>query len=146
MQEQRKFRLRQEDIGKTRSSLDVGFPSLFGQAGTGSNYGPKHAAYIDSIKNSEYTWKLPIWGKKVSKRGIDLPYNAGIMLNTYIGSQKILISDLKVGVNGKDPVPLDFIKFGEVKAKIQNITVRPDVWLLPFAWRLRHCRWQLCAN
>ena len=110
----------------------MGFPSLFGQAGTDSKYGPKYAAYIDSIKNSEYTWKLPIWGKKVSKRGIDLPYNAGIMLNTYIGSQKILISDLKVGVNGKDPVPLDFIKFGEVKAKIQNITVRPDIWLLPF--------------
>jgi len=105
---------------------------IFGQAGSGTKYGPKNQAYVDSIKNSDYKWALPIWGKKASKKGFDLPYAAGIMLNTYIGSQKVLISDLKVGINDKEPVPLDFIKFGDVKAKIQSITVRPDVWILPF--------------
>lgn len=104
----------------------------FTQAGAGTKYGPKQQAYVDSIKNSNYKWALPIWGKKLSGRGFDLPYNTGIMLNPFIGKQKVLISDLKVGVNDRDPVPLDFIKFGDVVAKTQAITVRPDVWILPF--------------
>ena len=54
------------------------------------------------------------------------------MLNTYLGSQKVLISGLKVGINDKEPVPLEFTKFGEVKAKIQSLTVSPDVWILPY--------------
>ena len=54
------------------------------------------------------------------------------MLNKYFGSQKVLMSDLKVGINDKEPVPLEFTKFGEVKAKIQSITVSPDVWILPY--------------
>jgi hypothetical protein len=102
------------------------------QGQAGSKLGPAYQAYIDSIKSRPYNWTFPIWGKRLSKRGFDLPLAAGIMLNPYIGSQKILISDLKVGLNGSELVPLDFIKFGTVKANIQSITVRPDLWVLPF--------------
>ncbi len=104
----------------------------FAQAGAGSKYGPKQQEYVDSIKNSDYKWKLPVLGKKLSAKGFDLPYNSGIMLNPFIGKQKVLISDLKVGFNDHPPVPLDFVKFGDVEAKTQAITVRPDVWILPF--------------
>jgi hypothetical protein len=54
------------------------------------------------------------------------------MVNLVDASQKVDISDLKVGVNGSQQVPLNFIKFGEVKAITQSIVVRPDVWVLPF--------------
>lgn len=94
--------------------------------------GENRQAYVDSIKNSNYKWNFPAWGKRITKKGFDLPYSAGIMLNPYAGSQKVNISDLKVGFNDMEPVALDFVKFGEVKAKIQSITMRPDVWILPF--------------
>ncbi|MDH7460406.1 hypothetical protein QEG73_03925 [Chitinophagaceae bacterium 26-R-25] len=106
--------------------------SVLAQAGAGTKYGPKQQAYVDSIKNSDYKWTLPILGKKASGKGFDLPYNSGIMLNTLFAKQKVLISDLKVGFNDMEPVPLEFIKFGDVVAKTQSVTVRPDVWILPF--------------
>lgn len=102
------------------------------QAGAGMRLGNKFDAYVDSIKNSDYRWKFPIWGKKVTKRGFDLQYPVGIMANGYFGSQKITISDLKVGFNDMEPVPLDFVKFGETKASIQTITMRADLWVFPF--------------
>ena len=37
-----------------------------------------------------------------------------------------------MGINDKEPVPLEFTKFVEVKAKIQSINVNPDVWILPY--------------
>jgi len=98
----------------------------------GSKYGPKYETYLDSIRSQDYKWKFPIWGKRLAKRGFDLTYPVGVMMNAYAGSQKVNISDLKVGFNNGDLVPLDFIKFGEVKAKVQSITVRPDLWVLPF--------------
>ncbi|QEE49024.1 hypothetical protein FUA48_05350 [Flavobacterium alkalisoli] len=89
-------------------------------------------AYRDSIANSQWPYQLPAWGQRITKRGIDLPYPAGIMINYVNASQKINISDLQVGINDLDPVPLDFVKFGEVNAKVQSINTRIDVWALPF--------------
>lgn len=102
------------------------------QAGAGMKVGPHQEAYRDSIMNSHYKWTFPIWGKRLSKKGFDLQYPFGVGLNPYTGSQKVSISDLTVGINGRTPVPMDFIKFGEVKASISSVTVRPDVWIFPF--------------
>jgi len=105
----------------------------FSQAGAGDKAGgARNQAYVDSIKNSNYIWTFPAWGKKISKRGIDIPYPVGIMTNIYVGSQDVNISDLQVGFNDGPLIPLDFIKFGKVTANIQTVTVRPDVWVLPF--------------
>ncbi|WP_448699268.1 hypothetical protein ACFGVR_20050 [Mucilaginibacter sp. AW1-3] len=90
------------------------------------------AKYIDSIKNSTYPYIFPAWAKKIVKRGIDLPLPAGVMVNYFKGSQQMLISDLQVGFNNNPLVPLDFIKFGEVKANLQTLNSRVDVWVLPF--------------
>lgn len=107
-------------------------PAVFAQAGAGMKFGPKQRAYIDSIKKSDYKWIFPIWGKRLSKKGFDLQYPIGIGLNPFAASQKVIISDLAVGINGKDPVPMDFIKFGEVKANVRTVTIRPDLWIFPF--------------
>jgi len=88
--------------------------------------------YIDSIKHSTYPYTFPAWGQKIAKKGIDIPLPAGVMVNYFKGSQQMTISDLKVGFNDNAPVPLDFIKFGEVKASFQSISTRVDLWALPF--------------
>ncbi|RFM27308.1 hypothetical protein [Deminuibacter soli] len=112
--------------------LNIATVSLFAQAGAGMKYGNNRKAYTDSIKNSNYKWIFPAWGKKLTKKGFDVPYPIGIMINPFIASQKVNISDLQVGFNGNEPVALDFIKFSEVKANLQSVTVRPDLWVLPF--------------
>jgi len=88
--------------------------------------------YVDSIKRSTYPYTFPAWGQKIVKKGIDLLLPAGVMVNYFSGSQQMTISDLKVGFNDGQPVPLNFIKFGEVKANFQSISTRVDLWVLPF--------------
>ncbi|NCD72367.1 hypothetical protein [Mucilaginibacter agri] len=88
--------------------------------------------YVDSIKQSTYPYVFPAWGKRVTKKGIDMPLPAGVMLNYITGSQLVNISDLQVGFNGGPLVPLDFVKFGEVKAHFQSVNTRFDLWALPF--------------
>lgn len=104
----------------------------FTQAGAGMRLGNKYDLYVDSIKNSNYIWKFPIWGKKVTKRGFDLQYPVGVMFNGFVASQLVNITDLKVGFNDMEPVPLDFVKFGEVKANLVSTTIRTDLWVFPF--------------
>lgn len=69
---------------------------------------------------------------KIVKRGVDLPYPIGVMINCVNAEQAVEISHLMVGVNDLAPVPLDIVKFGDVKAKVQGVNVRADVWILPF--------------
>lgn len=88
--------------------------------------------YVDSIKSSNYPYIFPAWAKKITKKGIDMPLPAGVMANYYAGSQTMTISDLQVGFNNNPQVPLDFIKFGDIKANFQSINTRVDLWVLPF--------------
>src|ERR1700748_1256049 len=88
--------------------------------------------YIDSIKNSTWPYILPVWGKRIVKRGVDLQYPFGVMVNYFAASQKVNISDLEVGINNSAMVPLNFVKFGEVKADVQTLNTRIDVWTIPF--------------
>ncbi len=88
--------------------------------------------YVDSLKKSTYPYTFPAWGQKIVKKGIDLPLPAGIMVNYFVGSQLVNISNLQVGFNGGPLVPLDFIKFGQVKASFQSVSARVDLWVLPF--------------
>ena len=50
-----------------------------GQGQAGAKLGPAYQAYIDSIKNKPYPYIFPIWGKRLAKKGFDLPLAAGIM-------------------------------------------------------------------
>jgi len=102
---------------------------IFAQADTSESIRER---YTDSIKHSTYPYIFPAWSKKIVKKGIDLPLPAGVMVNYFAASQAINISDLQVGFNDNPLAPLDFIKFGKVKADIQSISTRVDVWLLPF--------------
>jgi hypothetical protein len=102
------------------------------QAGAGMKVGDAHKHYEDSVRKAGYPYRFPILGSKVVAKGFSLQYPVGAMLNVTNGSQQVNITDLKVGFNEIAPVPLDFIKFGEVKATMQSVTSRVDLWVLPF--------------
>ncbi|CAL1518682.1 hypothetical protein [Chitinophaga sp. MM2321] len=103
-----------------------------GQAGAGMKLGQNDKHYKDSLERAGYPYRFPIWGSKVVQKGFNLQYPVGAMLNFTTGKQEVNITDLKVGFNDKEPVPLDFIQFGKVEAHMQSVTTRLDLWVLPF--------------
>jgi len=85
----------------------------------------------DSVKTYPYTF--PFLGKKAVAKGFNIPYPAGIMINTFIGKSDITISDLQLGfTNANHDIPLtpvELIKFGTSTATIKNVNFRPDLWI-----------------
>jgi hypothetical protein len=99
--------------------------------------GKKNKAYSDSLKKMDYNYVLPAWGKRVYKKGFDIPYPMGIMVNYFYGKQDLIISNMNIGVSTPDktlgPVNVDeFIKFKNVESSAQNINIRADAYLFPF--------------
>lgn len=91
----------------------------------------------DTVKE-KYPYTFPIFGNFLHDIGIDLPYPMGVMVNSFYGIQKIVITDIAVGFeDGLGPgLPLTditrLIEFEDVKATAYNINFRPDIWVLPF--------------
>ncbi len=95
--------------------------------------GKKNAAEIDSLKNSEYPYSLPIWGKKATQKGFDLPYSAGISTQYVWQKSELVIDNLSVGFNNKPMHNLDeIIRFNNAISEASVVNVRPDIWLFPF--------------
>ena len=105
----------------------------FAQYTTNKVVGPKNQAYLDSIKNAEYPYVLPIWGKKATQKGFKLQLPAGFSLN-YLGQQSdIVINNLQVGFNNGPKYNLDeIIRFNSAQATTDGLNLRPDIWLFPF--------------
>ena len=78
------------------------------------------------------THKLPIWGQKVREMGFDLPLPFGAGANLVLMDQGIDIRNVKVGIG--DPI-FEIEDFGLSDAHTHDtaITMRLDMWLLPFA-------------
>ncbi len=97
-----------------------------------NQYEPK-----DTTKQ-QYPYRLPIFGNFLHDVGVDLPYPMGLMVNSYLGVQNILITDIAVGFEGGegDGIPLTditrLIEFEDVKATAYSLNFRPDIWVLPF--------------
>lgn len=99
--------------------------------------GSKHQDYYDSLMKMNYDRVFPILGDKVYKRGFDIPWPFGIMVNSFYANQGINISDIRVGIQGADSSfgPADLssvIQFGDVKAKGLTTNIRADMYVLPF--------------
>lgn len=99
--------------------------------------GGKHQAYYDSLMKMDYGHVFPILGDKVYKRGFDIPWPFGCMVNSFYGKQGIDISDIRVGIQGPDSTlgPADLsqvIEFSDVTAKAYNVNLRADMYILPF--------------
>ncbi len=105
----------------------------FAQVFTNKEVGKKNADLIDSLKNSEYPYSLPILGAKAHKAGYALPYSAGLSINYFWQQSDLIIENLSVGFNHGPMYNLDeLIRFDKAFATASATTFRPDIWLLPF--------------
>lgn len=102
----------------------------------------KYQIYTDSIKSINYDRVFPILGAKAYKKGIDLQYPFGVMVNSFWIWQDISITNFKLGVENADsnglvdfpttPVGDSIISFGLSTNSSFSFNVRPDLWVLPF--------------
>lgn len=75
---------------------------------------------------------LPFLAQKVIDKGYDLPlpYGAGLIFS--INDQEQSISELEVGINGRDKVPFEFVTFDRAVTKTDSVNAKIDAWLFPF--------------
>ena len=113
--------------------LSIVCATSFAQYTTNKVVGEKNQAYLDSIKNAEYPYVLPILGKQATRKGFKLQLPAGLSLN-YLGQQSdIVINNLQVGFNNGPKYNLDeIIRFNSAEATTDGLNFRPDLWLFPF--------------
>lgn len=110
----------------------TGFSS-YGQVFSNKEVGKKNAVLADSLKKSEYPYSLPIWGQKATAKGYNLPYSAGLSTQYFWAQTDIIIENLSVGFNNGPMYDLsEIVRFDVAKATAASVTVRPDIWLLPF--------------
>ncbi|MGZ8537219.1 MAG: hypothetical protein ACXWV9_03100, partial [Flavisolibacter sp.] len=103
------------------------------QVYTNKEVGKKNKSLIDSLKKTEYPYTLPIWGKKAAALGYDLPYSAGIGVNTFWQKSDLIIENLLVGFNNGTMYDLDeIVRFNNAVSEATAVNIRPDIWLLPF--------------
>ena len=106
---------------------------IFAQVYSNKEVGKKNADLRDSLKNTEYPYMLPILGEKVAKLGYNLPYSAGIGINYLWQKSDLVIENLSVGFNNGPMYNLDeVIRFNQASSEAGVVSIRPDVWLLPF--------------
>ncbi|TNF43557.1 MAG: hypothetical protein EP311_02935 [Cytophagales bacterium] len=96
-------------------------------------FNPIYEDYFDSLKQMDYPYTFPVWGKKASNAGYDLPYAWGVSGIFFTQRQEITIDRTLVGINESPLVDVSqFIRFGPTIATTNAYTVRPDLWVLPF--------------
>jgi hypothetical protein len=106
---------------------------IFGQVYTEKIVGKKNEQLKDSLKVEKYPYALPIWGEKVAQKGYKLPYSAGISVNYFWQDSEIVINGLEVGFNNGPQFNLDeIVRFDKSTVEAGALTIRPDIWLLPF--------------
>lgn len=105
----------------------------YAQGDAGIKITPKQGNLYHNTRHLDNPYIFPLWGKKLGERGFLLPYPIGIMINGYVSSQDVTISDLAIGINDSPMVSLDgVVGFSNVSANVQNLNFRTDLWVLPF--------------
>ncbi|MDN3204795.1 hypothetical protein [Algoriphagus sediminis] len=109
------------------------FQSICSGQGGQKVFNETHNRYFDSLKKADYPYALPILGKGAYKRGYDLPYAYGLSAIYFTQRQEINITSTQVGLNGGELIDVSqLIRFGPTIATTNAVTIRPDIWVLPF--------------
>jgi hypothetical protein len=107
--------------------------TLDAQVYTDKIVGKKNEDVIDSLRNSEYPYALPIWGAKATAMGYKLPLSGGLSINYFTQKSDLVINDLLVGFNNGPLYNLDeLVRFNSAVSEATAVNLRPDIWLLPF--------------
>ena len=88
--------------------------------------------HVRDREAKEYPYIFPILGKELAKRGVDLPLPWGIGINYLYMKQGINIDRIGLSANDNPTQDVDFIKFKQVTSQVHSISIRPDLWVLPF--------------
>ena len=105
----------------------------FSQVYTNKIVGEKNQALKDSLEKQEYPYILPIWGKKATAKGFQLPYSAGLGVTYLWQRSDLTIENLMVGFNNGPMYDLDeVIRFNDAISESNGVNLRPDFWLFPF--------------
>jgi hypothetical protein len=59
-----------------------------------------------------------------------LPYGAGLIYA--INEQDQLLTELQVGINGRDKVPMEFVSFDRALTTTDSLNAKIDAWIFPF--------------
>ena len=87
---------------------------------------------------ARYPYSFPIFGNFLHDIGVDLQYPVGVMINSYLAEQKVIITDIAIGFEGGGGPGLPMtditrlVDFEANVAKAYAINFRPDIWVLPF--------------
>lgn len=89
--------------------------------------------------NNPYPYILPILGSKAHQAHIRLPFPVGVMFNTLVGQQDLMLNQMMLGFGNHDnPTPPemidldDVVRFEDVSAQTSTFNLRLDAWILPF--------------
>jgi hypothetical protein len=114
-------------------SLTVLATQVMAQVYSDKVVGKKKEELRDSLKSTPYPYILPIWGKKVTQLGFDLPYPAGVNINYLWQESDLVIDNLYVGFNGGPQYSMDeIVRFTNTTSSTSGVNCRPDIWLFPF--------------
>ncbi len=102
-----------------------------------SNVGMPMFGGLDDSRQGEdspriWSHKLPFLGQKVIDRGFDLPLPYGVGLIYVDVHQDMGLSNLFVGINGRDKVETPFVTFRNAMSETEARQIKLDAWLLPF--------------
>ncbi len=90
----------------------------------------------ENLKNETYPYVLPFLGKKAQSRGYDLPRPIGIMLNYNYAVSEVEENGVRLSLDDEDYTDVsDLLSFSLIRAKANVVTIRPDIWILPF-WNI----------
>ena len=86
------------------------------------------------VEGAPRNWnrRLPFLAQKVIDEGYDLPLPYGAGLTYADVDQEQVFSSLEVGINGRDPRPVDFVEFENSRSLSQSTSLKLDAWLFPF--------------
>src|ERR1700744_3513001 len=67
----------------------MAFTHLFAQSVSRKHISGRHQHYYDSLVEMDYHRVFPLYGDRVYKKGFDIPFPFGIMVNNFYGRQDV---------------------------------------------------------
>lgn len=89
----------------------------------------------DGRDEPEKRWwdhKMPFMAQEVIDKGYDLPLPYGLKLGYVSVDQEQILTNLWVGFNGSEQVPLDWVSFDNAFSESNTAQLIYDTWVFPF--------------